>query len=76
MKKFITGSLFVLLLIPIVDCLITILQQLSQHVCTVIAKHTYDIKKGIEDCECGGNGMAIGFQMPDEELEYEEDADE
>ena len=75
MKNFIKGSLFVLLIIPIVDCVITILQQLSQHICTVIAKETYNVKKDIEE-DCGGNGVAIGLQASQDLEEYEEDEDE
>lgn len=77
MKNFIKGSLFVLLIIPIVDCIITILQQLSQHICTLIAKETYNVKKDIEEEEedcC--NGIAIGFQASQDLEEYEEDEDE
>ena len=75
MKNFIKGSLFVLLIIPIVDCIITILQQLSQHICTLIAKETYNVKKDIEE-EDYGNGIAIGFQASQDLEEYEEDEDE
>lgn len=75
MKNFIKGSLFVLLIIPIVDCVITILQQLSQHICTLIAKETYNVKKDIEEEGCG-NGVAIGFQTSQDFEEYEEDEDE
>ena len=77
MKNFIKGSLFVLLIIPIVDCIITILQQLSQHICTLIAKETYNVKKNIEeeDEDCG-NSIAIGFQASQDLEEYEEDEDE
>ena len=77
MKNFIKGSLFVLLIIPIVDCIITILQQLSQHICTLIAKETYNVKKNIEEEEedCG-NGVAIRFQTSQDLEEYEEDEDE
>ena len=77
MKNFIKGSLFVLLIIPIIDCIITILQQLSQHICTLIAKETYNVKKNIEEEEedCG-NGIAIGFQASQDLEEYEEDEDE
>ena len=78
MKNFIKGSLFVLLIIPIVDCIITILQQLSQHICTLIAKETYNVKKNIEEEEeeDSGNGIAIGFQTSQDLEEYEEDEDE
>lgn len=75
MKNFIKGSLFVLLIIPIVDCIITILQQLSQHICTLIAKETYNVKKDIEE-EDYSNGVAIGFQTSQDLEEYEEDEDE
>ena len=75
MKNFIKGSLFVLLIIPIVDCIITILQQLSQHICTLIAKETYNVKKDIEEEDCN-NGVAIGFQTSQDLEEYEEDKDE
>ena len=77
MKNFIKGSLFVLLIIPIIDCIITILQQLSQHICTLIAKETYNVKKNIEeeDEDCG-NSIAIGFQASQDLEEYEEDEDE
>lgn len=75
MKNFIKGSLFVLLIIPIVDCIITILQQLSQHICTLIAKETYNVKKDIEE-EDRSNGVAIGFQTSQDLEEYEEDEDE
>lgn len=75
MKNFIKGSLFVLLIIPIIDCIITILQQLSQHICTLIAKETYNVKKNIEEEDCG-NGIAIGFQASQDLEEYEEDEDE
>lgn len=74
MKNFIKGSLFVLLIIPIVDCIITILQQLSQHICTLIAKETYNVKKDIEEEDCS-NGVAIGFQTSQDLEEYEEDED-
>ena len=76
MKNFIKGSLFVLLIIPIIDCIITILQQLSQHICTLIAKETYNVKKDIEEGEDCGNGIAIGFQASQDLEEYEEDEDE
>ena len=76
MKNFIKGSLFVLLIIPIVDCIITILQQLSQHICTLIAKETYNVKKDIEEEEDCSNGVAIGFQTSQDLEEYEEDEDE
>ena len=76
MKNFIKGSLFVLLIIPIVDCIITILQQLSQHICTLIAKEIYNVKKNIEEEEDCGNGVAIGFQTSQDLEEYEEDEDE
>ena len=76
MKNFIKGSLFVLLIIPIVDCIITILQQLSQHICTLIAKETYNVKKNIEEEEDCSNGVAIGFQTSQDLEEYEEDEDE
>ena len=76
MKNFIKGSLFVLLIIPIVDCIITILQQLSQHICTLIAKETYNVKKNIEEEEDCSNGIAIGFQTSQDLEEYEEDEDE
>ena len=75
MKNFIKGSLFVLLIIPIVDCIITILQQLSQHICTLIAKETYNVKKDIEEGDCS-NSIAIGFQASQDLEEYEEDEDE
>lgn len=75
MKNFIKGSLFVLLIIPIIDCIIIILQQLSQHICTLIAKETYNVKKNIEEEDCG-NGIAIGFQTSQDLEEYEEDEDE
>ena len=75
MKNFIKGSLFVLLIIPIVDCIITILQQLSQYICTLIAKETYNVKKDIEEEDCS-NGVAIGFQTSQDLEEYEEDEDE
>lgn len=75
MKNFIKGSLFVLLIIPIVDCIITILQQLSQHICTLIAKETYNVKKDIEEEDCS-NGVAIRFQTSQDLEEYEEDEDE
>ena len=75
MKNFIKGSLFVLLIIPIVDCIITILQQLSQHICTLIAKETYNVKKDIEEEDCS-NGVTIGFQASQDLEEYEEDEDE
>lgn len=76
MKNFIKGSLFVLLIIPIIDCIITILQQLSQHICTLIAKETYNVKKNIEEEEDCGNSIAIGFQASQDLEEYEEDEDE
>ena len=76
MKNFIKGSLFVLLIIPIIDCIITILQQLSQHICTLIAKETYNVKKDIEEEKDCGNGIAIGFQASQDLEEYEEDEDE
>lgn len=75
MKNFIKGSLFVLLIIPIVDCIITILQQLSQHIWTLIAKETYNVKKDIEE-EDRSNSVAIGFQTSQDLEEYEEDEDE
>lgn len=75
MKNFIKGSLFVLLIIPIIDCIITILQQLSQHICALIAKETYNVKKDIEEEDCS-NGVAIGFQTSQNLEEYEEDEDE
>ena len=80
MKNFIKGSLFALVVIPLIECGVQITQQLTGHICTAIAAQTYKINKDLpkesEDSDCKESTFAIGFHMPEKEEQYEDDEDD
>lgn len=73
MKNFIKGSLFILLVIPIVENLSAILSQLTKHICTEIAVKTYNLEQSLP--EEGGCAHAIGFEIPSSS-DYDEEEDD
>lgn len=80
MKNFVKGALFGLCFLPILECVLQIIQQFTGHVCTWIATKTYKISKDLpqnqEECGCE-NTFAIGFQAPSTpDDEYYDDEDD
>ena len=74
MKRFIQGILFIVLLYPLLQSIINIVSQLTEHLCTCIAVKTVEVKKTLED-EDLPLANPIGFQMPSH-LEEDEDYDD
>lgn len=73
MKNFVKGIVFVLFILPVIDCILQILQQSTNHICTCIAAKTFEVKQALEGEEDGGNSVAIGFQVNEAEEYYDED---
>lgn len=63
MKKFIQGILFISLLLPIMEGILSLFNQIIKHSCTYIAVKTYNLEKSIEEKEETSNNP-IGFQPP------------
>ena len=79
MKNFFKGFLIALLLIPISDGLISIFNQFVQLVCTRIAVDTVELQHHIPDElseESCGQTVAIGFQAPSSEEEYDDEEED
>ena len=77
MKRFIQGILFIVLLYPLLQSIINIVSQLTEHLCTCIAVKTVEVKKTLED-EDLPLANPIGFQMPshpEEDEDYDEGED-
>lgn len=77
MKRFIQGILFILLAYPLLNNLINLITQYTEHLCTKIAVKTYELKKDLED-EDLPLANPIGFQIPsgaenDEDYEGEDE---
>lgn len=76
MKKFIQGILFISVLLPIIEGILSLFNQMIKHFCTYIATKTYNLEKSIEEEKETSNNL-IGFQPPpiieDYEDEYEGD---
>ena len=63
MKKFIAGLMTGLLVIPIIDNLLTLIQQITKHIYTKIAVKTYEYEKVLAEAEAPPeNIIAMGFQ--------------
>lgn len=78
MKKFIQGILFISLLYPLLQSLINLINQLTEHFCTCIAVKTVEVKRTLEE-EDYPLANPIGFQIPshsDDEEDYEDEGED
>lgn len=73
MKNFIKGALFIALIIPIIENLLAIMQQLTKHFCTWVAVKTYNLEQSIAQEEELQQTFAIGFQAPSNDEDYDEE---
>lgn len=72
MKKFIQGILFISLLLPIIEGILSLFNQIIKYFCTYIAVKTYNLEKSIEEKEETSNNP-IGFQPPPIIEDYEDE---
>ena len=72
MKKFIQGILFISLLLPIIEGILSLFNQIIKYFCTYIAVKTYNLEKSIEEKEETSNNP-IGFQSPPIIEDYEDE---
>lgn len=68
---FLFGMICSEIILPIFECLRSILTQYTQYICTKIAKRTYNIQKSMETNEISTN--VIGFQVPSDDEYYDEE---
>ena len=78
MKNFVKGSLFILLIIPLIEGLVNLFQTLIEFLSVRIAAKTYKIQKTLQEEENQEqeSTYAIGFRMPDSEDYYDDDDEE
>ena len=62
MKRFIQGILFISLLLPIIEGILSLFNQIIKHFCTYIAVKTYNLEQSIEEKEETTFNNPIGFQ--------------
>ena len=75
MKRFIQGILFIVLLYPLLQSIIIIVSQITEHLCSCIAVNTVEVKKTLEE-EDLPLANPIGFQIPshpEEDEDYDDD---
>lgn len=68
MKNFIKGSLFVLVLLPLIEGLFNLYEQIIQLFCTKIAVKTYKLQSELPSEEPNQQTFAMGFEIPQESL--------
>ena len=73
MKKFIQGIIFIVLLLPLLETFINIIQQSAKWLCTWIAVKTVEIERTLEDEESETPDRVVGFRVPN--LEDSEEAE-
>lgn len=79
MQNFFIGIIFISLIIPFIDCIVSIFQQFSTYICTLITLKTYKLQKPLPEQQEEGekeNTYVIGFQAPPANNEEEEWEDE
>lgn len=75
MINFLTGIIFIVLILPILENIMNIINYLVEYIDVKIAYKIYLIKEKIPDQEEGQDSFIqnIGFQVPNEILEEDED---
>lgn len=75
MINFLTGIIFIVLILPILENIMNIINYLVEYIDVKIAYKIYLIKEKIPDQEEGQDSFIqnIGFQVPNEILEENED---
>lgn len=63
MKNFFKGVLFISFLLPVINEIITLINQFNQYLCTIIAYWTYQLQQNIQSSD-QKNDSVIGFQIP------------
>lgn len=79
MKNFVKGSLFALVVVPLAEIGIQVIQQLANWGNTAISVKMYELSKKLPQGqeEEKENTFAIGFQLPaQQEDEYEDEDDD
>lgn len=72
MKNFIKGVVLVILIEPVLDCMVKIIGQSTEYLCTKIAVKTYGLQKELQE-EPQAETNIIGFHVPNSEEYYEEE---
>jgi hypothetical protein len=74
LKNFVLGAVFGILAIPLLNDVIAIAEQSTQHICTKIAVETYKTKQSIPEADgnAEGGGCAIGFHYTENDEDIEE----
>lgn len=75
MINFLTGIIFIVLILPILENIMNIINYLVEYIDVKIAYKIYLIKEKIPDQEEGQDSFIqnIGFQVPNEILDEDED---
>ena len=77
MKRFIQGILFITLLIPLLDNILSLTNQLTELWCTKIALKSYNYKKlMIEEEETATSAIGFHFDPEPEKYDSYEEEDE
>jgi hypothetical protein len=78
MKEFFIGTIFISLFLPIINSIVSIIEQGTEHICTKIAVKTVLAKKAIEPQQPQEeiNTNVIGFHVSREEEYYDDDEGE
>ena len=68
MQNFLFGFLFAIIVAPFIENLMLIIQQLTKHICTMIAAKTYQIQQSLEvEEEPIHNPIGFRFEVEEED---------
>lgn len=76
MKNFIEGIVFIVIIVPFLEGIVSIINQAIECICTKIAVITYKMKQQITE-DVPQQTRVIGFQAPENEIiDYDDDQEE